>query len=250
MNSLLKTVIVDDSPFDSTVLKDLLENSELIHVSHVFNNPKEFIDKAPTLDMDLCLLDIVMPEMDGLTVAQLLGGKPIIFVTGVDTQLRGALSLNPIDIITKPLNKGRLDQSVEKAYKLLRNTKEYGVFSMAESKRKVKIHLPDIILVTTDEIDPRHKIVLMNNGIKHTVMECSLDTLLNLCPNLVQVNKAELVSLEAINEVQHDRISINCHGEKTNKPKEVTLSRAYKDGFRKRVFFNENHHKRSDSNHL
>lgn len=189
MNVLLKTVIVDDSQFDSSILKDLLSNSELVHVSHIFHNPKEFIEKAPTLEMDLCLLDIVMPEMDGLTVAQLLAGKPIIFVTGVDTQLRGALSLNPIDVITKPFNKDRLDQSIEKAYKILRNTREYAVFSMAESKRKVKIHLPDIILVTTDEIDPRHKIVLMNNGIKHTIMECSLETLLNLCPTLFRLTK-------------------------------------------------------------
>ncbi len=233
----LKTIIVDDDPFIVSMIEDLCRDSAIVEVIKTFNNPKEFIENAPSLDFDLCLLDIQMPEMEGLVVAQMLKNKPFIFITGSDNKLRDALSLSPVDIVTKPILKDRLDRALSKAYELFMDKKEYELFSVAESNRKMNIHLPDILLAVTDTIDPRHKLVFMRNGEKYTLMDCTLERLLDSCPLLVQANKAEAVSLEAVNEVEHDMATIKGLGGK-DAPKYVTLGRAFRKSFKERLFYN------------
>jgi two-component system LytT family response regulator len=237
MGRKLKTIIVDDDPFIVSMIEDLCRDSAIVQVIKTFNNPKEFIENAPVLDFDLCLLDIQMPEMEGLVVAQMLKNKPFIFITGSDNKLRDALSLSPVDIVTKPILKDRLDRALSKAYELFMDKKEYELFSVAESSRKMNIHLPDVLLAVTDNVDPRHKLVFLRNGEKYTLMDCTLERLLDSCPLLVRANKAEAVSLEAVNEVEHDMATIKgIEGKEA--PKYVTLGRAYRKSFKERLFYN------------
>jgi len=55
-------------------------------------------------------------------------------------------------------------------------------------------------------------------------------------PADIQVNKRELVSIEIINEVQYDIVSVKRELAPLM-PQEITLSRAYKDQVAKRMFF-------------
>lgn len=232
----LKAIVLDDDPFIVSMIQDLCRDSQIVEVTKTFNNPKDFVEQAPHLDFDLAMLDIQMPEMEGTVVAQMLKNKPFIFVTGADERLRDALSLSPIDVVTKPILKDRLDKALAKAYELLMDKKEYELFNVAESARKVKIHLPDILLVGTDDTDPRHKVAYMRNGEKYTIMDTTIDKLIDACPLLVQVNKREAVSLETVNEVEHDMITIKEMADK-GAPKYVTLGRAFRKSFKEKLFY-------------
>jgi DNA-binding LytR/AlgR family response regulator len=232
----LKAIIVDDDQFMVNTILDLCKDSQIVEICKTFNNPKEFIEKAPLIDFDLAMLDIQMPEMEGTIVAQMMKNKPFIFITGSDHKLRDALNLSPIDVVTKPILKDRLDKALSKAYELLADKKEYELFNVAESNKKVQIHLPDILFVTTDTVDPRHKVAFMRNGTKYTIMDCSLETLIDSCPLLVQVNKREAVSMEAVNEVEHDMITLKDITAK-DAPKYANLGRAYKKSFKEKMFY-------------
>jgi DNA-binding LytR/AlgR family response regulator len=232
----LKAIVVDDDPFMVSMIQDLCKDSQIVEVYKAFNNPKEFIDKAPQLDFDLAMLDIQMPEMEGTIVAQMMKNKPFIFITGSDNKLRDALSLSPIDVVTKPIMKDRLDKALAKAYELLMDKKEYELFNVAESSKKVKLHLPDILFVGTDTVDARHKLVCLRNGEKYTIMDSSLEDLLDSCPLLVQVNKREAVSMEAVNEVEHDMVTLKAMAAK-DAPKYVTLGRAFRKSFKEKLFY-------------
>jgi two-component system LytT family response regulator len=236
MNTKIKVAVVDDDDAMHDILHDYYNDSGLIEIKFDFTDSRKFMEAAPSLDFDLCLLDITMPGADGLLIAQLLKNKPFIFITGSDDKLKAALGLEPMDIVTKPFNKTRLDHAIEKAHKMIVENNQYALFSVAECNRKVSIHLPDILFVGTDEYDPRHKPIILKGGVKYTIMDCSLEELLSLTNHLVQVNRRELISLEVINEVEHDLISVKntCPD---IMPKEVTLSRAYKKTVSKRIFF-------------
>lgn len=233
----LKAIAVDDSELFLSTLKLMTEQSPLVEITHTFICPKEFLAKAPELEFDLCLLDIEMPQMEGIVIAQILQNKPIIFISGADDKFRAALDLAPIDIVPKPLLKDRLYKAYQKAYDLLATKKEFEVFNVAESSKKVKLRLKDILLVTTDEVDPRHKKAWLSTGETFTLMNCTLAELLNHSPTLVQVNKAELVSLDAVNEVEYDLVTLKGVRNTDNKPKQVTIGAAYKKGFKERMFF-------------
>jgi DNA-binding LytR/AlgR family response regulator len=232
----LKVVVVDDDPSMHDILKELYENSELIKIEHSYTCSSAFMKDAPTLGFDLCLLDINMPNVNGLVLAQVLGNKPYIFITGSEDKLKDALGLKPIDIVTKPFNKDRLDYAFEKAHKQIRTTIEYGLFNAAESNKKIKLFLADFLFIDTDATDSRHKDLIMKGGIKYTLMDCRLEDLLADAPHLIQVNRHQLVSIHEIHEVDHDKLTIK-NAKQNGLPQEITLSPKYKPELLKHMFY-------------
>lgn len=236
MNNKIKIAVVDDDPIIHDTLHEFYQGSALAEIKYDFTNPQKFMDAAPGLDFDLCLLDIRMPVMNGLVVAQMLNSKPVIFLTGSDDMLKDALQLSPIDVITKPFVKVRLDCALEKAAKLIAENIEYAVFSVAESSKKVKIYLPDIVFVSVDDIDARNKIVILKGGTKYTLMDYSLDEIKSLAQQLIQINRHTLVSLNCIHEMSYDKVTLH-DADDSGLPPEATLTRTHKEELSRRMFY-------------
>jgi two-component system LytT family response regulator len=234
MNAKIKIAVIDDDDSMHDILKCFYSNSEIVEIKYDFTDPTKFIEAAPALDFDLCFLDISMPGLDGLSIAEQLGNKPVIFITGSDDKLREALELSPIDIITKPFTKARIDIALEKVIKLKAKSIEYGLFNVAECRRKICIHLPDILFVGTDDVDARNKLVIMKGGMKYTLMNYSLREIKSVAPHLIQVNKHDLVSVDDINEINHSNISL-----KTNKgiPAAINITYTHKAQVANRMFY-------------
>jgi len=238
VKKLITVAVDDDEAFISDLLQ-LCKDSPFIEIAYTFNNPHEFLSKAPLINFDLCLLDIQMPGMDGTTLAQVLNKKPVIFISGTDYKFRDALNLSPIDIVPKPVLKDRLYKAFEKAYNLLAEKKEYALFNVAESKRKVKLRMSEIMLISTDEVDPRNKLVWMKNGDMFTLMNYKMQHLTESSPFLIQVNKAQAVALEAVNEVEYDLLTLKGINADNGKPKQITLGAAFRSKFKERMFYNK-----------
>ena len=66
----LKVMIVDDNPFNTDLLKEMLKSSGL-NLS-VYLKPKEAAAAAEQEKFDLFLLDIMMPDMSGYELAQII----------------------------------------------------------------------------------------------------------------------------------------------------------------------------------
>lgn len=103
-------LVVDDMPANIDVIVGMLKTKYNIRVATKGKKALEIASKQPK--PDLILLDIMMPEMDGLEVCQKLKSNPmtaeipVIFLTAktdVDTAVQG-FSLGAVDYITKPVN--------------------------------------------------------------------------------------------------------------------------------------------------
>lgn len=102
-------LIVDDEPTNLQVLGELLKSE---YKTKVCRSGAQALDICSKLDKpDLILLDIMMPEMDGLAVCRALKSDPdtefipIIFVSALsqtDDVVKG-LKLGAVDYITKPI---------------------------------------------------------------------------------------------------------------------------------------------------
>ena len=103
------TVLVVD---DDNELRDLL-STELELEGHkvvTANNGLEGVDKARTLKPDLILMDIMMPEMDGIEATMILKEDeytkyiPIIMVTSIDKKddMAKGFEAGATDYVTKP----------------------------------------------------------------------------------------------------------------------------------------------------
>jgi two-component system LytT family response regulator len=235
MNRRLKCVIVDDDEFTIQIIKGLLQDSLIVEVIHTFSNPIKFIESERNIDYDLCLLDIVMPEINGISIAKQLNKKPLIFITGEYHMLKDAVEFSPIDIVLKPITKDNLNRALGKVLIMNGNRDlKYELFYVAEENGKVKISLTDILYVQTDEVDRRNKTIIMKDQKKFTLMDCKLQVFLNLCPNLIQVNKSELISIESLYKIENDLITLEGVIE-NGKAKQVTLGRTYRKAFLRRT---------------
>src|SRR3954469_2483179 len=116
-------LVVDDQPINVQLLKRKLER-EGIRITAAYNG-LEALEAVKNEKPDLILLDVMMPDMDGIEVCQRLQasedtrGIPIIFVTARTTKeskLEG-LSVGAVDYITKPID---LDETLARVQTQLR----------------------------------------------------------------------------------------------------------------------------------
>ncbi len=128
----MKILIVDDSPDSQLLIKSILEYAgykDLLTANSALEAFKRLgMDSNATVstDIDLILMDIVMPEMDGIEACRLiksfeyLRDIPIIIVTATAKDLQMAFAAGATDYITKPLNKVELLARVSSALRLKR----------------------------------------------------------------------------------------------------------------------------------
>ena len=115
----LRVAIADDETPARNRLKDLLSDIENITLIGEAKNGKEAINLANDEKLDVLLLDIRMPVMDGIEAAthlQKLAVKPhIIFTTAFESHALQAFELNAIDYLLKPIRLERLQVAINKA---------------------------------------------------------------------------------------------------------------------------------------
>jgi two-component system response regulator FixJ len=111
--------IVDDDAGVRRSLERLLDSAGLRALS--YESPLAFLDAAMGLSAGCVLLDVRMPEMDGLTLqawlAKLEVALPVIVITGqgdVQTAVR-AMKAGAVDFIEKPYNDESLLNAIETA---------------------------------------------------------------------------------------------------------------------------------------
>ncbi|HWY99102.1 MAG TPA: response regulator [Bacteroidia bacterium] len=248
MKNKLRCVLVDDDPFMHKVVKDLCVDSALIDMVDYFSCPKQFLSSVPAIDFDLCLLGICMSDMNGILVAKQLKSKMVIFVTGAHDHLLDAIESSPVDILLKPLKRERFFKAIEKANSLNMlnlgksvvpveqiEKQKYALFNVAESKAKLRILLSDIFYVKHDSDDSRNKLIIMKDGRQYTLMRATFEELLQYSSTLAQVNRSELISTDAVQNVRHDLITLKFQDMKESIIKQVTLNRTYRKNFMVRL---------------
>jgi len=89
-------LVVDDSPFERTVIRSAVEGLTQFRVCGEASDGVEGIKKAVELKPDLIIMDLAMPQMSGAEAAMVLRNTlpkvPIVLFTLYAEQLRGAIS--------------------------------------------------------------------------------------------------------------------------------------------------------------
>ncbi len=122
MSSALRVVIADDEGPARSFLAALLCGFEGVNLIGEAEDGSEAIELIERERPDLALLDLQMPEIDGLSVARLLkkSRMPLIaFVTAYDEYAVRAFELNAVDYLLKPVDKARLREAINRAQERL-----------------------------------------------------------------------------------------------------------------------------------
>ena len=120
----LTTVVVDDEQLARDELSFLLKDFPEVEVIAAGSNGLEAVELIQKLQPDLVFLDVHMPGLDGLGVVGRLREKGIdqphvIFVTAYEQHAVEAFRLEAMDYLLKPVEKGRLAETIERARRAL-----------------------------------------------------------------------------------------------------------------------------------
>ncbi len=109
-------LIADDEPHLALYLKDQLKKLwPELDVVHVARNGIEAAETIAALQPDLAFLDIQMPGLTGLQVAQGIEGTTrVVFVTAYDEFAVQAFDQAALDYLLKPLKTERLQLAVDR----------------------------------------------------------------------------------------------------------------------------------------
>jgi FixJ family two-component response regulator len=120
MNDSAYTVfLVDDDPHVLKALSRLLRTSG--YDSRSFASADEFLQQHDAAAPGCAVLDLAMPDVDGIQLQQRLAAegieRPVIFLTGkgdVPASVR-AMRAGAVDFLTKPVDAGELIAAIERA---------------------------------------------------------------------------------------------------------------------------------------
>ncbi len=183
-----------------------------IEVIKAYDSPESFIEESEKLNFDFCILDIEMPRISGLEVANLFKNKPIIFTTAYKEYAADAFDLNAVDYLIKPIKLERLKIAVDKVIDRLKHSKENKVLiSLNTEKGKTSILSENILYITASEIDSRDKIALLSNGSRIFIKNMSFEKLMQVLPvnEFCRVNRKEIVALSRITAYTNEKILTN-----------------------------------------
>ena len=115
----LRTLIADDEPLAVERMQIICAGIPALAVVGTANDGAAALRLIDALTPDLVLLDMTMPELDGLSVARRLGGKEnapaIVFVTAHDSFAVEAFDLDAVDYVLKPVTAERLERAIGRA---------------------------------------------------------------------------------------------------------------------------------------
>ncbi len=237
MSTKLKCLLLDDELPALTYIKALCDQLPNVEVVKAFNDVDKFLEATKTLDFDLCILDIQMPKLSGLEVAQKLDNKLIIFTTAYKEFAAEAFDLNAVDYIRKPIQKERFEQAIAKAKTIFEHQssakKTQIIFNTDKGKTLLSVN--DMLYITASDTDSRDKAVHLANGSKLIIKNMSFEQILLLLPKskFCRINKKDVIALKTVQHFTSDTITTNVFLK--SQPLVLVLSDVFNEEFKSKL---------------
>ena len=150
MNARLRVVIADDERPARSFLAALLRSFDDVVIVAEAESGTQAVAAIERERPDLALLDLQMPELDGIGVVRMLKkhAMPLIaFVTAYDEYAVKAFEMNAVDYLLKPVEKTRLREAINRAQERIEH---------AEIVAEQSAHVADAITTYESSTRPRY----------------------------------------------------------------------------------------------
>jgi len=152
----LRVLIVDDEPPARSELRYMLEKINNVEIVGEASNAREAIELIRALNHDAVFLDIQMPGLTGLNVAEIIKELPrspaVVFVTAFGEHAVKAFELDAIDYLIKPFDEKRLLKTITK---ISDGRKEY-------QRRATNSLSEDILKIGRIPVEKKGKTILLS----------------------------------------------------------------------------------------
>lgn len=213
----MRTLIVDDEPLAVERMQILCSRIPSLQVVGTASDGAAALRLITALTPDLLLLDMTMPEVDGLSVARALVGQPnqpaIVFVTAHDDFAVEAFDCDAVDYVLKPVAQERLERAVERAQArkkapvMPQNTASDWIeeFWVPYRSELIRIAAGDL-----QRIDAERDYVRLHSGHRSYMMLHTITGLeARLDPNrFIRLHRSTIVRKDHIAGLRHDGLGV------------------------------------------
>jgi DNA-binding LytR/AlgR family response regulator len=169
----LRLLLVDDEPLARERARRLLERVGDVEIVGEAQHGREALARIEELQPDVLLLDINMPELDGLRLLEALDDPPaVIFATAHEHHAVRAFDLEAVDYLLKPFSAERLKRALDRVRRQFALGKAAGAEGgksgriPAENGRSIELLPPERIVAA--RIDEGVVFLLRDDGEKLT----------------------------------------------------------------------------------
>ncbi|MCX6302061.1 MAG: LytTR family DNA-binding domain-containing protein [Bacteroidia bacterium] len=207
----MNCIIVDDDKMSCKILEGYVSKSTSLNLIGTFNDSvdaRNILTKRQ--DIDLIILDIQMPEMDGFDFIGSLENPPnIIIVSSAEQYAVKAFDFNVVDYLLKPVSYGRFCKAIDKSIryfsrKEVTNTGDEEIF-IKKGSSLVKLKLKDIIYIEALE----NYVTLTTNDDKFTI-HFTMKAIENQLPSgiFIRVHRSYIINKSMIQTIKENSLDL------------------------------------------
>lgn len=224
----MNCIIVDDDKLSCKLLEGYVSKYSSLNLLGVFNDPVSARNViANHKDVDLILLDIKMPEMDGFDFIGSLDHPPnIIIVSGGEEFALKAFDFNVVDFLLKPITYARFCKAIDKvvryfAPKEISKSGDEEIF-IKKGSSLVKLKLRDIVFVEALE----NYVTLNTNSDKFTI-HFTMKAIESQLPSgvFIRVHRSFIINKSMIQAIKENSLDISIG----NSVKNIPVGKSFRD---------------------
>lgn len=206
-----RTLIVDDEPLAVERMAMMCADQPSVRLIGTAGDGATALRMIAALTPDLILLDVAMPELDGMAVAraisELSGAQPaIIFVTAFDQFAIEAFDLSVVDYLLKPITAERLGRALgrvsERTPQRLEKSQYTQEFWVPYRSELIRIAAAEI-----ERIDAERDYMRLQLGNRSYLLHQTIAALeARLDPEMfIRLHRSVMVRRDRIRALGHDR---------------------------------------------
>lgn len=214
----LKTLIVDDEPLAVERMQILCSRLPGVQLVGTASDGEAALRLIDALEPDLVFLDIAMPGITGIDVANALEGRPkaplVVFVTAFDQYAVAAFDAAAVDYLLKPVAPERLERAVGRAIERLRIAAEAPAGEApAEASRYAREfwvpnrgELTRVAVADIDRIEAERDYMRLHAGNRSWLIHETIGALeARLDPALfIRLHRSAIVRRDRVTRLAHD----------------------------------------------
>ena len=207
----MNCIIVDDDLLTCKILEGYVSKSTSLNLAGVFSDSvaaRDVLTKRK--DIDLVILDIQMPEMNGFDFIRSLDFPPnIIIVSSAEEFALKAFDFNVVDYLLKPVTYGRFLKAVDKtiryfARKEVTNSGDEEIF-IKKGSSLVKLKLTEIIYIEALE-----NYVTLNTNDDRFTIHFTMKAIENQLPSgvFIRVHRSFIINKSMIQTIKENTLDL------------------------------------------
>lgn len=208
----MNCIIIDDDEISINQMKHLVAQVQYLNLAGIFKTAADALTFLDNNKIDLMLLDIEMPGMNGLELVKSLKEPPITILSSSQEKYAiDAFEYRVVDYLVKPVLADRFLKSIEKAKENFDNSRQTIDFSnkdyvfVKNNGVLVKINIKEILFIEAlgdyMTINTSEKKYTIHSTMK--MIESKLDP-----SKFIRIHRSSIISIDKITSIEDNIVVI------------------------------------------